>query len=38
MESFEGMRDCSATLKVTVVFVRAMKACKWSRHTAVLTD
>jgi hypothetical protein len=38
MESFEGLRDCNATLKVKVILVRTMKTCKGSRHTAVLTD
>jgi len=38
MEPFEGLRDCNATLKRKVVLVHAMKTCKWSRHTAVLTD
>ena len=38
MVSFEGLRDCNATLKRKVVLVRAMKTCKGSRHTAVLTD
>jgi len=38
MESFEGLRNCNATLKRKVVLVRAMKTSKWNRHTVVLTD
>jgi len=38
MESFEGLGDCNAALKVKVVLVRAMKTCNGSRYTAVLTD
>jgi hypothetical protein len=37
MESFEGLRDCNGTLKVTVVLVRALKTCEGRRETAVLT-
>jgi len=38
MNSFEGLRDCNSNLKVNVVLVHALKTCKVSRHTAVLTD
>ena len=40
IDSFEGLRDCNANLKfkVDLVYDLNTRTCKWSRHTAVLTD